>query len=357
MVEVYGWRDYRGVQHGVDSFRFNESGTLRSNDWRRFVPGGSADAAISGQQLELRTTVADPAKTRILVYAADNLGDRDPADGSVIPSRPSVVVGQQTVAPDIVVGPSVAFLRLTLNSLGGVPYLSALNVSRSGSSADSVGLSLYRDDGSGALDAADKFLSNASMVGTAASLPMNELVTAPEVLWVEVRWANLTPRSTFGLSVTGINSNGTVSFRPSETGLVYLGAAPVNLRVDGAFGDWRGRPYGQDALGDVTNRTGAPSTMPTSTSSRLPSTWGRTSRATSAWMGASSEGRTYRRRAHGRIRSRSTPTSTPSRTPWKTSSGRTSRGTSTTTTSRTTARAATSTETGSSTTRPVRTAG
>src|SRR3989454_767802 len=115
-----------------------------------------------------------------------------------------------------------------------------------------------RDDGSGALDAADKFLSNASMVGTAASLPMNELVTAPEVLWVEVRWANLTPRSTFGLSVTGINSNGTVSFRPPETGLVYLGAAPVNLRVDGAFGDWRGRPYGQDALGDVTNRTGAP---------------------------------------------------------------------------------------------------
>src|SRR3989454_592467 len=114
-----------------------------------------------------------------------------------------------------------------------------------------------RDDGSGALDAADKFLSNASMVGTAASLPMNELVTAPEVLWVEVRWANLTPRSTFGLSVTGINSNGTVSFRPPETGLVYLGAAPVNLRVDGAFGDWRGRPYGQDALGDVTNRTGA----------------------------------------------------------------------------------------------------
>src|SRR3989449_8097340 len=138
------------------------------------------------------------------------------------------------------------------------PVPPALNVSRSGSSADSVDLSLYRDDGSGALDAADTFLSNASMVGTAASLPMNELVTTPEVLWVEARWANLTPTSTFGLSVTGINSNGTVSFRPPETGLVYLGAAPVNLRVDGAFGDWRGRPYGQDALGDVTNRTGAP---------------------------------------------------------------------------------------------------
>src|SRR5207245_7039898 len=44
MVEVYGWRDYRGVQHGADSFRFNESRTLRSNDGRRLVSGGSGAA-------------------------------------------------------------------------------------------------------------------------------------------------------------------------------------------------------------------------------------------------------------------------------------------------------------------------
>src|SRR5207245_4614979 len=155
-------------------------------------------------------------------------------------------------------GPSVAFLRVTMSPMGGVPHLAALNVTRLGTSTDAVDLSLFRDDGSRALDAADPFLSNVSMVGTAASLPMNELVAAPEVLWVEARWANLTPTSTFGLSVAGIGSNGTASFRPPETGLVYLGAAPANLRVDGAFGDWRGRPYGQDNLGDVTNRTGAP---------------------------------------------------------------------------------------------------
>src|SRR5439155_1535671 len=90
----------------------------------------------------------------------------------------------------------------------------------------------------------------------------SETATRPMAPWCRVGrrscWANLTPTSTFGLSVAGIVSNGTVSFRPPETGLVYLGAAPTNLRVDGAFGDWRGRPYGQDILGDVTNRTGAP---------------------------------------------------------------------------------------------------
>src|SRR5207245_11098483 len=111
---------------------------------------------------------------------------------------------------------------------------------------------------SGALDAADPFLSNVSMTGAAASLPMNEVVAAPEVFWIQARWANLTPTSTFGLSIAGIVSNGPASVRPPETGLVYLGAAPTNLQVDGAFGDWRGRPYGQDVLGDVPNRTGAP---------------------------------------------------------------------------------------------------
>src|SRR5206468_11390291 len=124
-----------------------------SNDWARFVSGGSADAAVSGQQLELRATVLDPSKTRILVYAADNVGDLDPADGSVMLNRPTVVLGQQTVAPDVVVAPSVALLRVTLAPMGGVPHLAALNVSRLGSSTDAVELALYRDDGSGALDA------------------------------------------------------------------------------------------------------------------------------------------------------------------------------------------------------------
>src|SRR5207237_9254769 len=60
-----------------------------------------------------------------------------------------------------------------------------------------------------------------------------------------------------GLSVTHVRSNGSASCRPAEQGLVYLGAAPTSVRVDGAFGDWQGRPYGQDLLGDVTNRTGS----------------------------------------------------------------------------------------------------
>src|SRR2546421_11420244 len=63
--------------------------------------------------------------------------------------------------------------------------------------------------------------------------------------------------TTFGLAVTGIASNGTASFRAAENSLVYLGAAPSSPRIDGAFGDWQGRPYGQDLLGDVTNRTGS----------------------------------------------------------------------------------------------------
>ncbi len=219
MVEVYGWRDVSTIQHGVSTFAFNETGVTRSNDFRRFLPSGSADAAFLGSQIEIRTTVRDATRARVLVYAADNLGGRDAADGSV---RPSL-----------------------------------LNLTRFGDSTDSVDVALYRDDGSGALDAADAFLSNASMAANAASLAMNEDLSGPAVYWVEARWTNATPTTTFGLAVSGLGSNGTASFRAPETGLVYLVAAPSTLKVDGAFGDWRGQMYGQDLLGDVTNRTGA----------------------------------------------------------------------------------------------------
>src|SRR2546428_506960 len=95
------------------------------------------------------------------------------------------------------------------------------------------------------------------MVGNVVQLPMNETISVPSLYWVEARWSNRTAMTTFGLAVTGVASNGTASFRAAENGLVYLGAAPSTPRVDGAFGDWQGRPYGQDLLGDVTNRTGS----------------------------------------------------------------------------------------------------
>src|SRR5438445_979531 len=258
LVEITGWRDSRRLLDHMTSYLFDQSTSPLSNDLNWFIPGGSADAEFNGQQIELRTTVKQPMATRVLVYAADNFGDQDPADGSVQPTIPTVVIGQQTVAPDIVVGPNATVLRITLSPMGGVPHLTALSLTRLGTSVDSVNVWLYRDDGSGALDPADVRLATASMVGNSATFPINLDLATPAVLWVEAAWGNLTPTATFGLKVAGIASNGSPSFQPPETGLVYLGAAPASLRVDGAFGDWRGRPYGQDILGDVTNRTGAP---------------------------------------------------------------------------------------------------
>jgi uncharacterized repeat protein (TIGR01451 family) len=258
MVEVYGWRDLTDIRHGVSSFTFNETGQARSNDWHRFLPGGSADAAFQGQELEIRASIRDPAKARVLVYAADNLGNFDPADGSIRPSLATVIVGQQTIAKDIVASPQAVMLRVTLAPMGGAPHVSGLNVTRRGTSPDPTDLVLYRDDGSGAFDANDSRISNATLLGSMVRLQMNDNLSVPSLYWVEARWGNRTPTTTFGLAVTDVASNGTASFRAAENGLVYLVSAPTNLRIDGAFGDWQGRPYGQDLLGDVTNRTGSP---------------------------------------------------------------------------------------------------
>ena len=257
LVEVYGWYDGTEIRHGVSSFAFNETGQPRSNDWHRFLASGSADAAFAGQELEIRANVAEPTKARVLVYAADNLGNFDPADGSIRPSMATVIVGQQTIAKDIVASPQAAMLRVTLSPMGGIPNVRGLDVTRRGTSLDPVDLVLYRDDGSGAFDVNDTRVSNATMTGNGVRLPMNENLSSPSLYWVEARWSNRTPTTTFGLAVTDVASNGTASFRGAENSLVYLGAAPTNVRIDGAFGDWQGRPYGQDLLGDVTNRTGS----------------------------------------------------------------------------------------------------
>src|SRR5207244_5196379 len=113
LVEVYGWHDLADIRHGISSFVFNETGQLRSNDWHRFLPGGSSDAAFAGQELEIRASLGEPTKARVLVAAADNLGNFDPADGSIRPSLATVIVGQQTIAKDIVASPQAAMLRLT----------------------------------------------------------------------------------------------------------------------------------------------------------------------------------------------------------------------------------------------------
>src|SRR5436190_226776 len=257
LVEVYGWHDLADIRHGISSFVFNETGQLRSNDWHRFLPGGSSDAAFAGQELEIRASLSEPTKARVLVYAADNLGNFDPADGSIRPSRATVIVGQQTIAKDIVASSQAVMLRVTLAPMGGIPHVSGLNITRRGTSVDPTDLVLYRDDGSGAFDANDTRLSNATMVRNVVRVPMNENLSVPSLYWVEAQWSNQTPTTTFGIAVTDVAGNGTASFRAGENGLVYLGTAPTSVRVDGAFGDWQGRPYGQDLLGDVTNRTGS----------------------------------------------------------------------------------------------------
>jgi uncharacterized repeat protein (TIGR01451 family) len=256
LVEITGWRDLSTVRHQVTSYVFNKTGVARSNDWNRFLPSGSAEAAFTGSEIEIRVMVRDAARARVLVYAADNLGNFDPSDGSIRASLPTVIIGQQTVAKDIVVSARVPFLRMTLAPMGGVPHVSGVNISRLGTSSDPVDLALYRDNGSGVFNTTAPLLATATMTGTKARFNVSQDLSGPALYWVETRWTSRTSTTTFGLSVVDVATNGTASFRPPETTLVYLLAAPSTPRVDGAFGDWQGRPYGQAPLGDVRNATG-----------------------------------------------------------------------------------------------------
>src|SRR5207247_10640569 len=128
--------------------------------------------------------------------------------------------------------------RVTLAAVCVMHHVCGRTITRRGTSGDRTALVLSRYDGSGAFDASDTRLSNATMVRNVVRVPMNENLSVPSLYWVEAQWSNQTPTITFGIAVTDVAGNGTASFRAGENGLVYLGAAPTSVRVDGAFGDW-----------------------------------------------------------------------------------------------------------------------
>jgi uncharacterized repeat protein (TIGR01451 family) len=255
LAVVTGWD---GQIRSMGRYVFNESGVVRSGDFRRFLSSGTVDAAFLGDQSEMRIPLdTDPAQAHLLVYTADNLGNRDSMIGMIQPSHPTIVVSQTTVAPDTVRVRSTPFLRISLSAMGGAPTLAALSFARQGSSSDPANLSLFLDDGSGTFNANDTLLASAALQATSTRIPLNLSLVRPATLWAVTTWAGLTINTTFGLQVASAVGNGTSSLTPPETGLVYLGAAPTTPRVDGAFGDWAGHAYGADPVGDVVNRTGS----------------------------------------------------------------------------------------------------
>ncbi len=253
LAVVTGWD---GQIQTMGRYVFNETGVVRSNDFRRFLSAGSVDAAFLGDQSEMRIPLdTDPAQARFLVYAADNLGNRDSMVGLIQPARPTIVVSQTTVAPDTVRSLSNPVLRVSLSGMGGSPSLTALSLLRQGTSADPANVSLYQDDGSGTFSANDPLLATASLSTPLTRIPLNLSLVRPVTMWAVVNWTTLTANRTFGLQVAAAAGNGTSSLTPPDTKLVYLGGAPATPTVDGAFGDWSGRPYGVDPLGDVVNGT------------------------------------------------------------------------------------------------------
>jgi len=252
LAEVTGWDN---AIRKTARYVYNTTGTPQ--DFRRFRSSGGIEASAAGSEVEMAIpTDTDPRQARVLVYGLDNRGARDAMAGVIQPTLPTVVVAQRTVAAETVRGLTTPFLRIDLSAMGGMPTVHGLNLTREGRSMDPVDVDLYLDDGRGAFDPNETLLATASLAAGRTTFTFTQSLRSPVTLWAVTRWTNMTPATTFGLRVTAVLANGTISFRPPETNLVYLAQAPLAPLVDGAFGDWSGRAYGQDLLGDVVNRSG-----------------------------------------------------------------------------------------------------
>src|SRR2546426_1147568 len=251
VVEIVGWDS--GVR---ESTLYSWRGGVSGTDWSGFQPGGSAQAASAGGEVEFSAGIDVRPNARVLVAAVDGAGRQDLANAIVIPGTGALSVQERTIAPDVITtATAVGVLRLDLTPVGIPVPVTALNVTKRGSLADSaVSLSLYEDNGDGVFTSADAFLGTSAVALARASFPLSMTLSGPATWFVAADLGALPANETFGLALRDVAARAPVTLASTDVTLSYLAMTPQPT-VDGAFGDWTAIPRTSDPLGDVVNRT------------------------------------------------------------------------------------------------------
>jgi len=263
MLEVYGW-DNSAVS--AVSYRFNEDGD--HNDWNGFVRSASAPCALEGQNMEMRMVfprdlLTDQTTPRVRTVAVSSLGFSDVGDSIMTPEEASVEVVARGTGPDVLApGRSgVMLLRMSARSFGVNTQASWMNFTVTGDAfaADLGNARLVLDsDDDGTFDtASDTVLSttilNVDTKHLAFALDEPQTITTDRDLnlfFVADLVTGLQGR-TVGLSMTEMALGSGIAIVSNVDKLIHNIGAPVDIRIDGAFGDWQSQTQYVDAANDV----------------------------------------------------------------------------------------------------------
>ncbi|TLZ50721.1 MAG: DUF11 domain-containing protein [Methanobacteriota archaeon] len=258
-VEVYGWN--RTVQ-GTTVWVYNATrGGAVSDDWRSFDPSSGATAASGFNELEVKIPVGpryDEARSRVLFHTLDGIGDGDAADAVVGSAGHALAVTQDTIAGDIVASGEVPFLHVVVQPQPpNQPInITSLTVQKLGSiPSANVEANLYVDqNGNGLLDLGD------TRVGTqpftpAATFVLNRQITSAASFIVTANLTTPPANASVGLLVSSVQPEAVASVPVTLTdmnvNMSYVGGAPMNVTIDGAFADWYRYARRLDPANDV----------------------------------------------------------------------------------------------------------
>jgi hypothetical protein len=244
LVSVIGW-NYSIESAGT--YYFNS--TAGKDDFAGFKLASSAAASFKGDQMELASSTIVNSLSRVAIVARHTNLTSDWSEVNFRTRGTSLLVVEDHDAPDVIVGtgdrhvlsvdisgkgPRTKVQYLTFDILGNLTpaYLKAYEGQRMlGVSEDNT------------ID-----LIEPMAIGTGDVRRIDILATIPFGYF----------SGSFGLQLNrttglGVDNNATWFIKTVQTGSMvsYIGAAPSNITIDGAFADWSSRVPISDALGDA----------------------------------------------------------------------------------------------------------
>ncbi|UCF07750.1 MAG: S8 family serine peptidase [Thermoplasmata archaeon] len=257
MVKLEGWQGkifYRGF-YGFAS---------DTQDWNFWKKNGKVTAGVTGSELEIKVgydalNLKNRDKVDVIFYTQSYDGFEDFSDTVVSNEKGVLIVDQQGTGKGHISGNTNRMLRLDMSATEGDIVVTGIKLTRTGVGGDGDASSVRLMDDSNII--ASGLLSNGFV-----NLQTNFMIAPGDSKTFEVEidtGSSAQPENSIGFGIANphdvTTNRGTITLRNSvpEEGhfdVSYIASVPLDIKVDGAFADWKEKDIRNDNEGDVDNR-------------------------------------------------------------------------------------------------------
>jgi hypothetical protein len=257
-VQIHG---FDGNIKGKSVFKFDYQ--RNQEDWNGWQHTGSPSAAAKASKMEIAVYKNDidlsgDQDPLVLFQVLDTKSSKhDFSDAIITQGKPALLIEQAQTGKEVTPAgsPGAKFLRLEFNARGLDVEINMITLNRIGDATDSdTGpVSLMKG---GTTLATGTFSSENGLI--TFSIKLEVKIDHTEVLDVAVDVPAGINTRTFSLEiVTPFKVKAGEAIRtlapPTPRIISYLGSAPPDIVIDGAFGDWKDIPSNSDPVGDTSN--------------------------------------------------------------------------------------------------------